>query len=771
MKDLVPDPLFEELQGDELAADHFFGYTNKCPHYITHSSNKLCRTAAKRFGIRFVLEEQYAEAKKYGIVYHGGERGVELEERGIQTRVHFYDPPYSPDGFKLPNGEVIPPVFPLTTDKPNKIWRLDPRWIDFTVRSAEYRARSGRYSYMLHDDELFHWIGQAVPRERWYKQMHEADKEIREKYGFGKYGLPEPNDIPEELPLKFLAYRRWISDKLADMFKRIHDVVKAIDPKIKIVGPTDGGSASGGDMNKWAKYFDIYGNPTTSGFSSAYLHHVRIGLLTKAFVDICPETDIWTMIHGARMMSGQRGPEDIREQYSQVYRNGGKGLWAMSMEFYENSLHDAMFAEPAQWKAMLACMEMAKGMRLPKQPKSDCAILWPSDSLLTSWDGTLIGAERRVENAYVAIGPLLRGALRFVSDHQLERGDRLRDCKVLYVPYAPYLSESAFSAVKDFAYNGGTVVVTDPNSFTWDIDGRKRGIELSEFTGLVMGDRRGRIEPISVSDDAWSLLPGRHALPIANTHVLRSFHDGQPCVSWNPYGRGRVYMFTADPFVAPGEIQIEKPLYPGARPIDLETLVYPGSHIVDFMRSIHESNGCKTGHDIWRFKLPPFKEDLTKREIGLCLTNNYIFDCNDPLLEPNNVDTGGTVQLDDRKPVPINDMPFTSRLDAYNSRNRSQLAKHSSAFTASFGEPFTLLFDFEKAYKLDRLRLWYSGTMPELTIGKKTYPWQHAGEDVKDVTIPVSGKHRTLKLNFAARQASAPFELCEVEIWSSRGDK
>jgi len=130
---------------------------------------------------------------------------------------------------------------------------------------------------------------------------------------------------------------------------------------MKLAGPTHGSNATSADMEGWAPYFDILGGQCAGGSTNCLFDWVRVGANTKLYVDLT-EKPIWMMVHLSKDHAKVRDPEYIREMYSQVFRNGGQGLWLMSTEFFERELGDAMFAEPAKWRAML---ELITGLRHP----------------------------------------------------------------------------------------------------------------------------------------------------------------------------------------------------------------------------------------------------------------------------------------------------------------------------------------------------------------------------------------------------------------------
>lgn len=87
-----------------------------------------------------------------------------------------------------------------------------------------------------------------------------------------------------------------------------------------------------------------------------------------------------------------------------------------------------------------------------------------------------------------------------------------------------------------------------------------------------------------------------------------------------------------------------------------------------------------------------------------------------------------------------------------------------------------MTFDLKRAHPLDRLRVFYSGALPAVEVSGSrdgetwealaSVPGESAGEDVRDVTVPLTGRHRYVRLDFAAGRAGERLELCEVEIWA-----
>ena len=126
-------------------------------------------------------------------------------------------------------------------------WIMDPRYLKEMSRQAEERARKNQHDYAQHFDEL--WTGYAIKpisKDKWYDQVFEADKQIRQQYGFGKYGMP--TSFTEGDPFDRIAYARWAWGRLTESFVNGYEAARKINSELKIIGPTHGSTATSGDI-------------------------------------------------------------------------------------------------------------------------------------------------------------------------------------------------------------------------------------------------------------------------------------------------------------------------------------------------------------------------------------------------------------------------------------------------------------------------------------------------------------------------------------------
>lgn len=799
----VEDPLFESLFSDRPTPGVFLPYGIKFDGRINdrgaNSPPKL-RFAGKRFGQRFVLGEALDEAAEYNIPCYGERNEVEYHSRGLLTQGPVVDVPRGRPLICLPDKD-LPPTYN------GGGWILDPRYIKELSRQTVERARLNEYDYVHHFDEI--WTGYAnrpIPKEQWYKEVEEADKIIRRDYGFGKYGMP--TSYADGDPFDRIAYARWAADQLTKAFVDGYNAAKKINPDLQIMGPTHGSTATSGDIEAWSAGFDIYGGQTVGGQTDTLFDWVRPGGTTKLYVDLSGKS-VWMMMHMAKRQMPVRDPEYIRECYSQIFRNGGESVWLMNSAFFEAELRDAMFTEPFKWNAMLELAQVIRKMRLPKMPEiADSAILFSSVTTVTDQWGGFSGDNDRHLSAYAALGPCLQNWFHFVSDRQIVRDTRdLNDYKTVVVPWATYEYPEVLDKFKAYAKAGGVLIVTDADAFTWNINGEKFGAAWEELSGVrriearqdeaIMTVRASEHLDLPDGFGLSALVPGnRVELVNDNVVTIATFPNGDPAITMHPYGKGKVYYFAADP------------LYAVYQHPQKWSTVAQGSPVVQLLGAIQTAAGVGSGHEIWRFKLPPYKTDLYRKEPGLCLTNNYVYDVNGALLEPNNRDVKGTYSYD-RAPdamadEAVADVPFrtghlTNRLAAYETRSKDQRATpaHIESETPKWvvawkdPAPIGITFDLKSDQPLMQCRLAFSGAMPSLTVSasKDGKSWTRlastaaevAGIDVKTVRLYLNdanrsgkgkntentrdGLYRHVRFNFTTRKAGETFELCEVDIW------
>lgn len=760
----VKEPLFEELLGDKPGPKRvlYYGYEDLWPEvHVPY---------AKKFGYRHVLTEERDAIRARPMIpmtnaWARGGVGTYPTMRMIQRH-------------------DVKGVAPTVIN--GNPWPMDPRWLNSYIKTGIRLAEQskdkspgntwGNSWGLWAGDEVFESFGiKVVPKDRRYAEVDAADKEVREKFGFGKYGMPESEDDKD--PFRRIAYRRWVNAKLTETYIKAHNAIKGINPDLKLLGPNPCGCVPPVDLEAMTPYFDLISNQAWYSPRS-FVWQLATGADAKAMADLssCP---VWVCVQHAAAFD----PEEVREQYSQVFRNGSHGLIVLGVEWYDRELEHVKLVNPPKWRAMIEIVDTVTKMNQVRTPEPDTAMLYASDTYLTCDNVKMASDEHpQVYAAYAALGPLTGSWFSFVSDRQIVRGQRdLGDYRVLYVPYAAYQREVVLDKVAAYARAGGIVVCTDPNAFTWNINGDDLSAKWAQITGVNKGKpREGEATARTVNNGFLRgaapislTFPGpgvEFAAVDASVKPLAVFADGSTAVSFRRYGKGAVILFAADPFNSQDR----------------------NTPMAELIKAIQVAAGAKVDRDIWRFKLPPFKTVYLKEtETHKCLTMNSLFLERNEVKGVHNVRTRGTYTYD-RFPTGLADEAasgdivffdghLTNRKKAYmgrkmgGTRNPADVEKWIVSWTDR--EPVRITFDLKRPYALDRVRIFYSGILPELRVegsndGRTwrrlaSHPPQQRTDDVVDITVRISGRYRYVRLALAARKSDAAMELAELEIWGN----
>ena len=762
----VKNPMFEELLGDEPGPQCvlYYGYQDLWV-------DSLDRPYAKKFGHRHVLHEQIEELRSRPFVpmTNGWSRG------GVGS--------YSTMRMILrPDVQgIAPKVFGKNP------WIMDPKWQEAYIKAAAKLAEQsmdhrpgnawGNTWGLWAGDEVFECSGiKVVPTDKRYEAVHAIDKEVRQKFGFGKYGIPKSEE--DANPFARIAFRRWVNARLTETYKKTHALVKKINPKLVLLGPDPCGGVPPVDLEAMTPYFDLVSNQSWYSPNS-FTQQLATGADTKAMVDLsaCP---VWALVqHFAA-----KDTEALREQFSQVFRNGGAGLVVLGVEWYDRELEHPKYINPAKWRALLEITDTVTRMNKVRLPRPDTAVLYASDTFLTFNSPKMADPKRpQMYAAYAALGPCIGSWFSFVSDRQIDRGvKKLSDYRALYIPLATYQRRAVLDKVERYVRDGGLVVCSDPTAFTWDINGEDLSSKWESISGIKKGKPRSgtpaartvnsgivAIEEIELRFPG----PGVKLSPLdASVKPLATFADGSLAAAIGAYGKGYVITFASDPFAS----------------VDRHT------PLIRMFKSIQLSVGARTDLDIWRFKLPAFKTvHLEETGEHLCLTNNNMVLGIDGIRPGRNLDTRGTYTYShSRFPTGIPDAAtsgqitfaeghLTNRKEAYADRKRGGARNPASPekWIVSWTDkkPVALTMDFKKAYGLDRTKIFYSGSFPAVTArGSRdgetwqpigSYPAQCATADVIDVSVLLKGNHRYVEVAFSRRGADVPFEFVEIEVWGT----
>ena len=771
----VTSPLYETLLGTEPGPGRAFYWG-----YNVENEQNSCRAWNRESAMKFGFAYDYPYELSLTADHHlmpQGKTNAAFVAYGIDTYRQIIGDP----------GESFAPCFNgMPAVFGGDGWTMDTRWWDeYYYRAVTRAATTDQVSLWVGDEcwELQFIKAVPVASRAGYQQALDADAEIKANYGFGTYGMPDGDT--DTNPFRRIAHRRWVNDKLTAQFQRVYDGVKAVNPNMILQSPDFASAAPAADIEAWTPYFDIF-TMQCGNWDWCLPLMVGVGCDTKITADLAGKP-VWSAVGNTThpVYPYQVSPDDVRERYSQVFRNGGKGLMVVAAEWFDRELLHFGYSLPASWDAVLQVTDVAVNMNQVVLPTADCAILYPSDTLLTQdWGAYTNGGRMEIRSMYTMLGPLCESWFKFISARQIDRETvDLSNYDVLYIPFAEYLRTSVVDAIDTYVQNGGTIIVTDIDAFSWNIDGTSLASRWEAISGVRRGTARTTNLGVTTVANAWWTNPSTSwtmrkpcynmtILDTPNVSQLAKFtSDNTAAMTIHHRGLGHVICFASDPF--------------GLKDWQAPYFTTTSSTLLPVFQAYQNAVTAVMNRDIWRFKLPaltPWQEPA-----GNCLTGNYVPDRN-TLDSAKNIATGGSYTYS-RPPTGIPDVGsgatpilFTAgnlmdRIYGYNHRTiggGSQRTGITYDYYVSWhdSDPVTVVFDLNARYSLSKVSFIYSRFLPNVTVSgsNNNVDWTPlgslaAGADTADVPkaeVPVAGIYRYLKLGF---DNGFFLTLCEVEVY------
>lgn len=757
---IVEEPLFAELFSDEppgLARDGVLMWT--------HTLNTgLMRETARRFAVRYVVDEIYRDYGEHGLI--AIRSGGRVSEDRAETFARY-------------NLKIAGYLGGLPEGVP---WALDPRAIDHYLSQVEtLLSEPHPHLWCIYaGDELDEVAMQqgaelmADPPED-YPFILEADAEVREQYGGGQWGIPLGRE--DKNPYRWIAYQRWALARLNERHRRLHETVQRLDPNVHIVSTDPVGGIHGRQFSRQAPYFDI--------FTHQYLPRQSrwrqyLGFLTKVLADLTGK-EVWPCAHIENYAFATR-PEEVVEELSQVFRNGGHGLHLYMPDCANGNklvgdTRATYFGSPRRHHTVMNIIDLIREMPRLRYPDYDrTAIVYNDDSLQsgfrddrTHWYFT--------EACYTFLGPIAGSWFRFIDPEQIIEWPSLRErFDLIYLPTARYQRPEVVAKLREFVVAGGTLICGDPTAFETDTIGTDTTAARTELFGVQVGEGLNvarLLVSLNGRDFDLAAPPGVRALtPVADVEVLGRFEDGSPAITRHALGAGAALLFAGNPFVFRAT---EDPAWQ------------------EFFTTWTAAQGAPVGLDIWRFRFPDSVIWEEPPLQGYCLTANYVLWQEETPHFPRNLEIGATYSYSlapDGVPdvaegeISVAEGKLTDRRSSiYAEKSKPEwyapYALPAGTWQVEFErlDPFSITFDLKQPWHLRQAKLWVSGSMPTVLaeVSADGRQWStagsvaslEAGEDVHDVTIALDapGAARYVRLNFAARAEEQRLTIVEAEVW------
>lgn len=727
----------------------------------------LLRETARRFGIRYVLDEVYQLHGEHDLHFigHGTIRHLNPDDPWVRWQVK-----------NLPTPGRLPEGVP---------WILDPRAIDATAAEIEAVFTGPHplvWGIYAGDEVAEYTIPQGAELMRKpgdYAYIHEADAEVKRDFGNGQFGIPAGILERDPDPYKWIAYRRFCHAKLRERNQRIHDIVREYAPGMPIVSTDEGGVYSY-EQSSQAELFDIF--TQQSGPRGRW--RAQVGCVTKVLADLTGK-EVWPCVHIENYMLNTT-PEETVEEISQVFRNGGTGLHLFLSDIQGGrkwvlDTKVTAVGSPRRWHTLLNIVDLLKTMPVPKYPDYDrTAILFNDDTLAAQPYDAKRPYGEQTESCYTMLGPVARSWFKFIDCAQVIEWPSLRArFDIIYLPTARYQRPEIVQKLMAFVREGGTLVCGDPHAFETDIHGAGTSGRREELFGVRTGEALAA--PVTITTSPRNL--GGELTVIGEAYSLQSsgpvpvlvtYADGNPAIVSNKYGEGTAILFGFNPF---SFAAVEQEQWR------------------TFFTELAGMLGQPTGLDIWRFTLPDSVIWQEPEDVGVCLTNNRVIWQEEKPHFGGNRDVGATYSYSAAPDA----MPDVDAVDGVIACSMGHLTDRREAIYArktgttrgapydlpaarwmsgwATPEPVTITVDLKQAYTPVKLSLWFCDTLSVVTVegGTDGTTWralgsadgQQAGVDVYDLHIPLdqTGPCRYIRITLAAREPAQPMTLVEMEVW------
>ena len=302
---------------------------------------------------------------------------------------------------------------------------VDPAYVE--AQSAILRKLGAQLrgepfvGYFYGRDEPSIHIPEGTP-DRWGPYGRAMAKEVLEQYGFGRFAAPLPKEKSfledPNKPFRWIAYNRWMNDKFIASRSRLSQALHEVDPGARY-SPANYWFMSGFqpyDHSRLAACSDLmecdpYASSAERERGRGVFNH---GFGAKYMSDLTgkPVRIVAQAFHYAGY---DMTPDDLREWLSQALRCG-----ASAITYYE--MDSPRWTDPARWKMMLHLSHVITRMnRVALPATADTAVLY---TLYTHMSHGASTSGDQVYAAHALLGELSGSWFSFISDAQLERGER-----------------------------------------------------------------------------------------------------------------------------------------------------------------------------------------------------------------------------------------------------------------------------------------------------------------------------------------------------------
>ena len=351
--------------------------------------------------------------------------------------------------------------------------------------------------------------------------LKSVDEEIRAMFGFGKYGLPGGTGAEESF--RWIAFRRWVNARFRERHERLSKLVRDGWPGVRLISTDPMGRLSPFEFSLQTDLFDIF---TQQFLPRSNPTRCPVGLYVKLIADLTGK-EVWPCVH-VENYAYPTTPDEVRELYSQVWRNGGSGFHlyipdTANARKKKGDTRLTQWGSPRRYRAILEIIDRAsKQNRLQSPADEGCRVFYCNYAHMAFANPSSI--QDPMESCYTLLGPVARSWFTIVDEHRLVHPLSNTPPKVIYLPYARIMDRATRERLEGFVEGGGTLVVGDPAAFSYDIDGTTSVSARDRLVGArIGGGGAGRCHV--GTDTVPSAAPGR-GLPAEAAAAVHAVKDG-----------------------------------------------------------------------------------------------------------------------------------------------------------------------------------------------------------------------------------------------------
>ena len=437
------------------------------------------------------------------------------------------------------------------------------------------------------------------------KNLEILDAKVKKEFGFGEFGLYDNYDpdinSKRRSAFNHIAFWSWWSEKYYKTRNKDREIAERLASGVPYLLNFNACSTFRyPDFTRisFATHYmscDPYPTATLAlaGRNRALYH---TGFTTKLMHDIAaPGVKICVMPQGFIYHGRGPTPENIREWASQAMKNGASML-------YWYTRGPLRVTKPNSYKEMLRVNNLVHSMNKLKLPEKTATALFFAQNARR---GIMDKAQYSLYTLYVLLGEKLHTWFRFVDETMLKLNiDSLSSYRLIYVPELKYIDSATADKLLKFVKDGGILVLFDPESLTWNINGKRMNSLRRILIGASVGKPR-TANNLILSKNYLNMAKGAK-LPLTkvrgrkgagkilaydiqppeDANVFAVYPDGKPAAYERGVGKGKVLYFAAQPF-------------------GNATLATKNSSWNQFLSGLAKEIGESANLAIWDFLLPP----------------------------------------------------------------------------------------------------------------------------------------------------------------------